>query len=142
MNIVPYLWFNGTCAEAFRFYETALGGKIGDTGRDHAAVRMADQDRVTHVFHLQDNQHVLHVRLETDQRCRKMHAVAKTRVGRRDQLMALRAHQRVHCRPHPARRPGTMRDDESGHAFSFISPFETRTAGSLLGVRTWFAAAS
>ena len=24
-----------------------------------------------------------------------------------------------------------MRDDESGHAFSLISPFETRTAGSL-----------
>ena len=30
MKIVTYLWFNGTCAEAFRFYEKALGGKIVD----------------------------------------------------------------------------------------------------------------
>lgn len=30
MQIVPYLWFNGSCAEAFRFYEKALGGKIVD----------------------------------------------------------------------------------------------------------------
>ncbi|HET7717913.1 MAG TPA: VOC family protein [Bauldia sp.] len=28
MQIVPYLFFNGTCAEAFRFYEKALGGKV------------------------------------------------------------------------------------------------------------------
>lgn len=26
--ITPYLFFNGTCAEALRFYEKALGGKI------------------------------------------------------------------------------------------------------------------
>jgi PhnB protein len=28
MRVSPYLNFPGTCAEAFRFYETALGGKI------------------------------------------------------------------------------------------------------------------
>jgi uncharacterized glyoxalase superfamily protein PhnB len=28
MELTPYLNFNGTCAEAFRFYEQLLGGKI------------------------------------------------------------------------------------------------------------------
>jgi PhnB protein len=28
MKITPYLNFNGQCAEAFKFYEQALGGKI------------------------------------------------------------------------------------------------------------------
>lgn len=28
MKVNPYLNFNGQCEEAFRFYETALGGKI------------------------------------------------------------------------------------------------------------------
>lgn len=42
MDFVPYLSFNGNCAEAFKFYEKALDGKIvqtmtwGDTpGKDH-----------------------------------------------------------------------------------------------------------
>jgi PhnB protein len=29
MQLNPYLTFNGNCAAAFRFYEKALGGKIG-----------------------------------------------------------------------------------------------------------------
>ena len=28
MQMIPYLTFPGTCAEAFRFYETALGGEM------------------------------------------------------------------------------------------------------------------
>ena len=28
MQLNPYLMFNGTCEEAFKFYEKALGGKI------------------------------------------------------------------------------------------------------------------
>lgn len=28
MQLTPYLSFNGNCAEAFKFYEQALGGKI------------------------------------------------------------------------------------------------------------------
>jgi PhnB protein len=28
MKLNPYLAFNGNCAEAFKFYETALGGKV------------------------------------------------------------------------------------------------------------------
>lgn len=30
MKFNPYLNFNGNCAEAFRFYEQVLGGKIGE----------------------------------------------------------------------------------------------------------------
>lgn len=30
MKLVPYLMFNGHCAEAFKFYEQCLGGKISD----------------------------------------------------------------------------------------------------------------
>jgi PhnB protein len=53
MNIVPYLWFNGTCAEAFRFYEKVLGGKIGDmlphAGTPASAHVPADwQDKIMH----------------------------------------------------------------------------------------------
>src|SRR4051812_13075904 len=33
MKIQPYLFFNGTCEAAFRFYEKALGGKIGELHR-------------------------------------------------------------------------------------------------------------
>ena len=29
MEVVPYLSFDGRCAEAFRFYERLLGGRIG-----------------------------------------------------------------------------------------------------------------
>lgn len=28
MHVNPYLFFNGTCEEAFKFYEKSLGGKI------------------------------------------------------------------------------------------------------------------
>lgn len=53
MQIVPYLWFNGSCAEAFRFYETALGGKIVDM-LPHAGTPMSAempanwQDKIMH----------------------------------------------------------------------------------------------
>lgn len=53
MNIVPYLWFNGTCAEAFHFYEKALGGKIVDMLPHRGAPMSADfpadwQDKIMH----------------------------------------------------------------------------------------------
>jgi PhnB protein len=49
----PYLTFNGTCAEAMRFYEATLGGKI-EMMMTHAQSPMADQtppgsaDRIMH----------------------------------------------------------------------------------------------
>lgn len=53
MNIVPYLWFNGTCAEAFRFYEKAVGGKIVDILPHRGTPMSADfpadwQDKIMH----------------------------------------------------------------------------------------------
>lgn len=53
MQIVPYLFFPGTCAEAFRFYEKVLGGKIVDM-LTHAETPMKDhvspdwQDKIIH----------------------------------------------------------------------------------------------
>ena len=54
MNVCPYLNFNGNCAEAFRFYEQALGGKILMM-QTHGNSPMKDQtpaewlDKVMHV---------------------------------------------------------------------------------------------
>ncbi|HEV7586674.1 MAG TPA: VOC family protein [Longimicrobium sp.] len=54
MRINPYLNFNGTCAEAFRFYEQVLGGKITFM-QTHGESPMRDQtppdwhDAVMHV---------------------------------------------------------------------------------------------
>ena len=55
MNIVPNLWFNGTCAEAFRFYEKALGGKIVDMLPHRGTPMSADvpadwQDKIMHAM--------------------------------------------------------------------------------------------
>src|SRR5919201_1029551 len=53
MHVDPYLNFNGQCAEAFRFYERVLGGKI-EGMMTHGESPMADQvppgwrDRVMH----------------------------------------------------------------------------------------------
>ena len=53
MQLVPYLNFNGNCAEAFRFYERVLGGKI-EVLLTHADSPIAAQvppewkDRVLH----------------------------------------------------------------------------------------------
>ncbi len=54
MKIAPYLGFDGQCAEAFRFYERALRGKI-DMMMTYGESPMADQtpatqrDRIMHV---------------------------------------------------------------------------------------------
>jgi PhnB protein len=54
MEIAPYLIFDGNCAEAFRFYEKVLGGKItmmqtyGESpAKEH--VPASHHDRVIHV---------------------------------------------------------------------------------------------
>ncbi len=33
MKIVPYLYFNGTCEEAFNFYQSILGGELSEIMR-------------------------------------------------------------------------------------------------------------
>lgn len=51
MNINPYLNFNGTCAEAFRFYTKVLGGKdlqimtFGDIPPGEEAPPMAESEK-------------------------------------------------------------------------------------------------
>jgi PhnB protein len=54
MELSPYLMFDGNCAEAFRFYEKVLGGKItfsqtyGESpAKEH--VPAAAHDRVIHI---------------------------------------------------------------------------------------------
>jgi PhnB protein len=53
MQVVPYLNFNGDCAEAFKFYERSLGGKI-ESIMTHGDSPIAEQvpaawrDRVLH----------------------------------------------------------------------------------------------
>jgi PhnB protein len=53
MQLATYLSFRGQCEEAFRFYERALGGKLGDIFR-YEGSPMADQappgwgDKVMH----------------------------------------------------------------------------------------------
>ena len=60
MQINPYLNFNGTCEEAFRFYEEVLGGKIdsiskfGDSPAAEAHPEM--RDRVIHASLVVDGQ--------------------------------------------------------------------------------------
>ncbi len=56
MQFTPYLNFNGDCAEAFRFYERVLGGKI-ETMQTHGDSPIADQ--VPGTWH----KRILHARL-------------------------------------------------------------------------------
>lgn len=53
MHPIPYLGFNGNCAEAMRFYETALGGKLEIlmSGADlpiEAQIPKEGADRIVH----------------------------------------------------------------------------------------------
>jgi len=50
MQLTPYLFFNGRCAEAFKFYEKVLGGKIegmtthaGSPAAEHAPAEWGDK---------------------------------------------------------------------------------------------------
>ena len=60
---------------------------VGDAGRDHAAIAVADQHDVAQVFIFDDVEDVLDMGFEIDRRIRQMRALAKTGVGRRDQPM-------------------------------------------------------
>ena len=57
MQINPYLSFNGNCAEAFAFYEKALGGKI-TMKMTYGESPMAAQTKP------EDKSRIMHVRLE------------------------------------------------------------------------------
>lgn len=57
MQFVPYLSFNGTCEEAFKFYEQALGGELQSMFRYGGSPM---QDRVPSEWH----QKVMHTALK------------------------------------------------------------------------------
>ncbi|MEO6212606.1 MAG: VOC family protein [Vicinamibacterales bacterium] len=54
MELTPYLLFNGNCAEAFKFYEKVLGGRI-EMMQTHGESPMKDhvqpgwEDKIIHV---------------------------------------------------------------------------------------------
>ena len=51
MQITPYIMFNGTCEEALKFYEKALGGQIKDLMRFEGTpgeTMAADKQKVMH----------------------------------------------------------------------------------------------
>ncbi len=58
MSVTPYLFFNGRCEEALRFYETALGAKVDALMRfsespDQSQVAPENKDKVMHcAFHV------------------------------------------------------------------------------------------
>ena len=83
----------------------AIAGAIGDAGRDHAAIAVAEQHDVAQILELDDVDHILDMGVEIDRRIHQMHALAKSGVGRRDQPMAGRLHQRMHLLPRPAATP-------------------------------------
>lgn len=57
-DLSPYLIFDGNCAEAMRFYERVLGGKLALT--NHAESPIADQ------VPPEAGERILHARLELD----------------------------------------------------------------------------
>jgi PhnB protein len=57
MQLIPYLNFNGRCAEAFRFYEQTLGGRITMMQTHGESPIAADVPREWHG-------RILHARLE------------------------------------------------------------------------------
>src|SRR6185436_2363030 len=98
---------------------------IRDSGRDHAAITVADQSHVAQVFELEHLDDVLDVRVEPHVAARQMNALAEPSVSRGPQLVPALAQARAHLLPGPARRPGAVRYQESGHAPPrFISLFQ------------------
>jgi PhnB protein len=64
MHLNPYLLFNGNCAEAFKFYEQTLGGKIealmtfnGSPAAEHAPPEWGD--KILHASMTIGDQHVM-----------------------------------------------------------------------------------
>ena len=64
MRLIPYLTFDGQCAEAFRFYEKVLGGKL-ETLMTHDESPMAGKvpaewgDRIMHAYLTAGDAHLM-----------------------------------------------------------------------------------
>jgi hypothetical protein len=90
----------------------AIAGAVGDAGRNHPAIAVAEQHDVVQIFISDDVQHISDVGFEIDRRIGQMRPLAETRVGRRHQAMPGRAHQGMQLFPGPAGRPGAVADQE------------------------------
>ena len=97
---------------------------VGDAGRHHAAVGVAEQGDVLQVLAIEHRGHVVDVRGEVDFVVGEMGPLAQARVGRREELMAGRGEQRPHLLPRPGGRPRTVCKNDRCHA----SPLEAGEA--------------
>ena len=77
---------------------------VGDAGRDHAAIGMADQIDVAQVLEFQHAEDIGDVGLEIDVGPRQMGALAEPGIGRRDQPVAARAPSADASSSRPSRR--------------------------------------
>jgi hypothetical protein len=93
----------------------ALSRAVGDGGRDHAAIGMTDQVDRPEVLEFEHAENIGDVRLEIYLGARQLPALAEASIGRRNQPVPARRHQRMHLLPGPAGAPGAMRDDKNCH---------------------------
>ncbi|MBD3583631.1 VOC family protein [Flavobacterium selenitireducens] len=62
-SIIPYLYFDGKCEEAFEFYHSVLGGKIPYIGRYGDMPKQTDEYSANNLA--EDVHRVMHMSLET-----------------------------------------------------------------------------
>jgi len=82
---------------------------VGDAGRNHAAIGMADQADMGQILERQHAENIRDMRVEIDVGPRQVPALAEAGKSRRDQPVPARGHQRVHLLPGPAGAPGSRR---------------------------------
>ena len=111
-----------------------LGGAVGDPGRDHPAVAVADEETLREVFDLEHRDNVVDVGVEVDIRVGEVHAFADAGVGRGVELVAALTHQGPHFLPRPPCRPRAVRYHECCHSSPPI-PFTSQPDIPSLGNR-------
>ncbi len=113
-------------------------GTVGNAGRNHPAIAVADQHDVAQILALQNAEHIGDMRVEIDIGRRKMRALAKPGIARRENVVASGAQQRTHFLPRPCRRPCAMRNDDCGHTSPRTSADAASSRSSLQRLRMRF----
>ncbi len=93
----------------------AVGRTIRRPGDDHAAVAVSDEDDVSEVLVVENPHHVGYVRVEVDVRASEMRALAESREGRGEDIVAGFAQERAYPSPGVRSGPGSVHDDERCH---------------------------
>ena len=96
----------------------AAGAASGHAGDHHAAIGVADQDRVGDVLVFQDVRHVLDVGRERDAGMGKVRAFTQAGEGDDIDLVTRRSHQPRRLLVAPAAGPGAVHQYEGRHARS------------------------